>query len=133
VLLPALLLVTGCGSSYTAPALATRLGQTFANLYVRSESLVGRTDVTASALHVTTSCQRGGGDTLDQGPGDDWRCLVTFRDPTLGPKQVLYEVALKPEGCFTAEGPPLVVGDARLVLPDGTTHVNPIYAFDGCL
>lgn len=130
---PGLLLLTGCGPSYGADALAHAVGQSFANLYQQSTGLAGRTDVEADRLHATTSCQRGGGDTPDAGPGDDWHCLVTFADPVLGVRQVAYEVALKPDGCFTADGPPAVVGDAHITAADGRWRVNPVYAFDGCL
>lgn len=127
------LLLAGCGPSYRADDLAESVGRSFAHLYERGQLEAGRTDVAAEGLRVRTSCQRGGGDTLDEGPGDDWRCLVSFLDPSLGAKQVLYEVVLKPEGCFTADGPPAVVGDARIRHADGMARLNPIYAFDGCL
>jgi hypothetical protein len=133
VTLLAVPLLAGCGPSYGAAALAARVGPTFANLYTRGQVQAGRTDVTPAALHVATTCRRGGGDTLDNGPGDDWHCLVVFHDPALGPKQVAYDVVLKPEGCFTAEGPPAEVGDARVRDAVGTLRPNPVYAFDGCL
>lgn len=126
-------LLTGCGPSYQADDLAEGVGRSFAHLYARGEADAGRTEVVADELQVTTTCQRGGGDTLDEGPGDDWRCLVGFRDPAFGAKQVLYEVVLKPEGCFTADGPPAVVGDVRRRDADGVARLNPVYAFDGCL
>ena len=133
LVLPALLLLSACGPSYRADALGTAVGRTFGHLYEQSTQLVGRTDVDADRLRLTTTCQRGGGDTLDEGPGDDWRCLVTYADPALGPRQVAYEDVLKPDGCFTADGPPSVVGDARVGTADGSSHLNPVYAFDGCL
>lgn len=131
--LPLLALLAGCGPSYQADDLADPVGRAFSHLYARGESEAGRTDVTAESLRTTTTCQRGGGDTLDEGPGDDWRCLVSFTDPAMGAKQVLYEVVLKPDGCFSADGPPAVVGDARVRHADGVSRLNPIYAFDGCL
>lgn len=125
--------VAGCGPAYDAPTLAEAVGPTFAHLYARAQTQVGRTDVTAVGIGATTTCQRGGGDTLDEGPGDDWTCLVSYVDPSTGPKQVLYEVVLKPEGCYSADGPPPVVGDARVPDAQGVLRLNPIYAFDGCL
>lgn len=129
----ALLLLTGCGSPYRAEDLASEVGTAFGNLYQRAQGLAGRPAVAPGSLGIRTTCERGGIETADEGPGDDWRCTVVFTDPTSGPQQVLYEVVLKPEGCFTADGPPGVVGDARVVAVDGTRHVNPLYAFDGCL
>lgn len=130
--LPAALLLAGCGPSLDAPTLGTSVAATFAQLYLRAQQQQGRTDT--GDLRASAACTRGGGDTLDVGPGDDWRCLVTFT-PTgvVAPQQVFYEVTLKPEGCWTADGPPAVVGDATVTDVDGVRRVNPVYAFDGCL
>lgn len=133
LLAPLLLALTGCGPVFDAQTLAGELGPTFSNLYVRAQEQQGRTDVTVELLSTQTTCTRGGGDTLDEGPGDDWACLVTFIDPSLGQKQVRYEVTLKPEGCFTADGPPPIVGDAKVADAQGVLRLNPVYAFDGCL
>ena len=130
LLLPAL---TGCGPGFDAAPLAQDVGATFSHLYVRAQEQQGRTDVTVDRMATVTTCTRGGGDTLDEGPGDDWACLVVFTDPSLGQKQVRYEVTLKPEGCFTADGPPPVVGDAKVADAQGVLRLNPVYAFDGCL
>lgn len=128
-----LLLLTGCGPSYRADALAHDVGRTFTHLYVRSVAQEGRVGVTADDLPVQTRCERGGPDTPDEGPGDDWRCLVVVTDPAIGRRDVVYEVVLRPDGCFTADGPPDVVGDARVRGSDGVLRLNPLYAFDGCL
>ncbi len=125
--------VPACGPTFDADSLAASLAPTYANLYVRGQELQGRTDVSVSALQSSAQCRRGGGDTLDEGPGDDWQCLVTWVPPGAGPQRVLYEVALTPEGCWRAEGPPAVVGDAQLLDVEGRRRNNPVYAFDGCL
>lgn len=130
---PLVLLLTGCGPTLDARTLAASVAPAYASLYVRAQEQQGRTDVTAGGLSATATCTRGGGDTLDVGPGDDWRCLVSTT-PGGGPVvQVLYEVTLTPEGCYRADGPPAVVGDAQVVDVDGRRRINPVYAFDGCL
>ena len=131
VLLP--LALAGCGPVFDAPTLADAVGSSFASLYTRAQEQQGRTEVTAAALGASATCQRGGGGTLDVGPGDDWRCLVSFRPPGSAPQQVRYDVTLKPEGCYTAAGPPAIVGDATVIDVEGVRRQNPIYAFDGCL
>lgn len=133
LLVPLVGLLAGCGPSYDAGTLADRVGRTFAHLYVRSAAQDGRVDVRAEDLRVQTRCERGGEQTPDEGPGDDWRCLVVVDDPAIGRRDVVYEVVLKPQGCFTAEGPPDVVGDVRVRGTDGALRLNPVYAFDGCL
>ena len=43
-----------------------------------------------------------------------------------------YRLTVKPDGCYTAEGPesvgPMRVRDAR-----GEVVVNPLFGFDGCM
>lgn len=133
VALAALPLLAGCGPSYDAESLALAVGPSFTNLYVRVQQQVGRPDASADDLGVSTACTRGGPETDDAGPGDDWMCLVTFADSDGRQRKVLYEVTLKPTGCFTADGPPTVVGDATVVDARGVRRLNPVYAFDGCL
>jgi ABC-2 type transport system permease protein len=134
-LLVLLLLVgaAGCGPDLSGTALADGVSRTFANLYVRAQALQGRTDVTASGLGAVAVCLRGARSTTSSGPGDDWRCVIRFTDPSQGPREVLYEVVLKPDACYTADGPPAVVGALRMHDLEGRQVLNPIYAFDGCL
>ncbi len=132
-LAPVSALLAACGPSYDGDALATAVGRSFAHLYARSAAQDGRVDVRADDLQAGARCARGGEETPDEGPGDDWRCVVAVSDPQLGRRQVVYEVVLKPDGCFSAEGPPEVVGDPRVRGADGVLRLNPVYAFDGCL
>jgi hypothetical protein len=105
-LVPLLLLLVGCSSSYDAPTLADSVGRTYGHLYERSQQQAGNT--TAEPVRILAVCVRGGEETPDRGPGDDWRCRVEHLRLN-GPPPVTYEVTLKPDGCFTAEGPPAVV------------------------
>lgn len=129
----ALAVLPACGPSFDAASLAASVGPTYAALSVRGAQLQGRTDVSARGLQVSAQCRRGGGDTLDVGPGDDWQCLVTSLPAGAVPQRVLYEVSLKPEGCWSADGPPAVVGDAQVLDVEGRRRNNPVYAFEGCL
>jgi ABC-2 type transport system permease protein len=129
-LVPLLLLLAGCTSSYDARSLADSVGRTYAHLYERSLQQAG--NPAPEPVRVFAVCVRGGEDTPDRGPGDDWRCRVEHLRLN-GPPPVTYEVTLKPDGCFTAEGPPAVVGGARVTDVDGVSRLNPLYAFDGCL
>lgn len=126
-------LLSGCGPSFEAPSLAAAVGPVFGNLYVRAQLEQGRTGVTRESLQVTTVCARGGQHTANRGPGPDWACMVGFHDGTGPYQQVLYETTLKPDGCFVADAPPAVVGDASFVDAAGQRRVNPLYVLDGCL
>lgn len=125
--------LTGCGPAFTAPALAAKVGPVFANLYVRAQVEQGRTGVTAAGLQVTSVCARGGANTPNHGPGADWACMVGFKDGDAPFRQLRYETTLRPDGCFVADGPPGVVGDANFLDADGVRRVNPLYALEGCL
>ena len=125
--------LSGCGPSFDAPTLAAAVGPVFANLYVRAQVEQGRTGVTVEALHVTTVCARGGQRTVSRGPGADWACMVGFNDGDGPFQQVRYETTLKPDGCFVADAPPAVVGDATFMDATGRRRVNPLYVLDGCL
>lgn len=126
-------LLAGCGPVFDNRSLSASLTPSFANLYVRAQQQAGRAEVSTSDLMVSGDCSRGGPETLDEGPGDDWACLLTFRDTDQRERQVLYEVTLKPTGCWTAEAPPAVVGDATVPDVEGVRRLNPVYAIDGCL
>jgi hypothetical protein len=125
--------LTACGPTFDSAELDDAVAPTFANLYLRGIELSGQQVVPVPALQATAFCTRGGLGTTDEGPGDDWLCDVGFIDVTGLPQQIRYEVTWKPDGCYTAEGAPSVVGDATLTDAEGETHPNPVYAFDGCV
>ena len=127
------LALAGCGPSFEAPSLAAAVGPVFGNLYVRAQLEQGRTGVTRESLQVTAVCNRGGQNTPNRGPGADWACMVGFNDGDGPFQQVLYETTLKPDGCFVADAPPAVVGDATFTDATGKRRVNPLYVLDGCL
>lgn len=128
-LLPAL---AGCGASdITRARLQDDLGPTYRNMYVLQHRLLGQ-PADAPAQLATADCVKGGPDTPDTGPGDDWTCQVYW--PASGTLRTLsYEVQVKATGCYTAQGPAYDVGQQNLRTPDGRTVPNPLYAFDGCL
>jgi len=43
-----------------------------------------------------------------------------------------YELTVKANGCFVADGPPALVGGRTITTPQGSERVNPLFAFDGC-
>lgn len=106
---------------------------TFANLYDLRQQQLGRPVPTAGALSPTARCDKGGPDVPDVGPGDTWSCLVVWQADGPGtPVGATYEVQLKTDGCYTADGPPSVVGQRLTRTRTGGTGVNPIASFDGC-
>jgi hypothetical protein len=126
----AVLLATACSTPATPAALSSSFGETFTGLYVGQQAELGRTDISASGLQVRSSCQRHG--RAKEGPGEDWICLVQYVDAD-SPATQSFEVQMKPDGCWKAEGPP-TAQPATLADPvSGRVSVNRLAEFDGCL
>src|SRR3954471_9560697 len=73
----------GAGSDVTKARLERNLPQTFANLYVQQAKILGHEDITVQSLQARTSCDKGGPKVADQGPGADWICLMSWKDPNV--------------------------------------------------
>jgi hypothetical protein len=123
------LLCAACSSSLTTKDLTPSFEQSFGNLYVDQQRALGRTDVGLQSLHPLTSCRRTGTDVA--GPGDDWLCTVQYTDGG-APTAQSFEVQLKPDGCWKADGPS-TAQPAQLADPStGALVTNPLSQFDGC-
>ncbi|MCW2599277.1 MAG: hypothetical protein JWM02_1106 [Frankiales bacterium] len=124
------LAATACSSPLTPTRLGPPFAEVFGGLYATQQSQLGRTDVTARVLRPLASCRRTG--TASDGPGEDWTCTVQYVDGGTVSAQS-FEVQLKPDGCWKADGPP-GAQPAELVDPaTGTHRANPLAEFDGCL
>ncbi|MGO9972486.1 MAG: hypothetical protein ACLP01_06705 [Solirubrobacteraceae bacterium] len=44
---------------------------------------------------------------------------------------ITYDVSVKANGCYHAEAPPGFVGQQTMRAANGTTVINPLFAFDG--
>jgi hypothetical protein len=123
-------LATGCGTPATPDAVSSSFAEVFAGLYLGQQAALGRTDLTRASLQARSHCRRHG--TKAQGPGEDWLCLVQFVDADTATTQS-FELQVKPDGCWKAEGPP-TSQPAMLADPlTGRLSVNQLAEFDGCL
>lgn len=128
-----LLGAAGCsGDGITRPKLERSLGPTFSNLYADQQALLGRTPVVAASVTRFARCTRGLTSEHDRGAGPDWTCVVRFPSPDGHVEPITYEVDMRPDGCYAAQGPALVVGQQQLTDPSGRRRTNPLYAFNGC-
>lgn len=126
----ALLLLTGCTTPLTASRLGGSVAETYAGLYATQQALLGRTDVQRTQLQPVATCRRTG--TVADGPGEDWSCTAEVLDGGT-PVPQSFEVQLKADGCWKAEGPP-ATQPAQLVDPrTGAGTTNPLAEFDGCV
>jgi ABC-2 type transport system permease protein len=116
----------------TATRLDRSIKKTFDNLTVLQQEDLGRHVAAGRHLQIFPSCRRQGIAHPTRGAGDNWLCAldVIQRGGTLLP--VAYDVTVKPNGCYTAEGPPSYIGPLTIREPNGTRRVNPLFRFDGC-
>jgi len=120
------------GPDVTRPRLEAAVAGTFGQLYVQQQALLGHPGLSPAAVNTAASCDRGGPAKPDIGPGDDWACTVVWNEAGGHPRTAVYELSVRAEACYRADGPPAIVGQQQLPLPDGSTAINPVYAFDGC-
>lgn len=132
----ALTLATGCsGAGPSRDQLAPAFATTFANLYALQQAERG-TLVEPTSLGARARCGRAGGVDSGSGPGEDWRCQVTYESGRQRvPALVTYSLTVRADGCFTADGdePAELVTQQSVVRPDGVTVPNPLWQLDGCI
>ncbi len=127
----ALALGAGWGPPFvTASRLNSAIAPEFENLVVLQQHELGRTVPAGSTLKLLSTCRRRGAATPYRGSGD-WFCTLTAVAANLRQLPLNYDVDVRPNGCFTAHGPPSV-GGAVLRGHRAAGTPNPLYAFDGC-
>ncbi|MGW3625044.1 hypothetical protein [Streptomyces sp. NPDC000880] len=131
--LAALLGTAGCGAEeITRARVEAAVGPTYKNLYLLQHQMQHGTNEAPPPVPSTANCTKGGRANTEGGPGTDWACKVRWLAPTGAVVALTYEVAVLPNGCYTAQGPSGLVGQQRIRGMDWTDHTNPIYEFDGC-
>jgi ABC-2 type transport system permease protein len=107
----------------------------FASLYRVQTRALNRPDVTPAQLRATAACTKGGDQVAAEGPGNDWRCVVTWHlpdVPTAG--SAIYQLDVNPLGRFTADGDgPKEVNGYFLVRTPAGDEPNPLWQFDGTI
>lgn len=137
----------GSAAAYGSPditraRLEASIAPTFVNLYnlqqhiqTGTSSLPSDPTGISNNLHFDPAphCTKGGKDVTAGGPGADWACRVGW--PSAATETLVridYEVTVRPNGCYTAQGPSTLVGQKKMRGADGRTHTNPLYEFYGC-
>jgi ABC-2 type transport system permease protein len=123
------------GSGIDKVKLDRSLATAFAHLYRMQTAELHRPDVTEAQLRTSASCNKGGSLVDDSGPGNDWRCVVTWRLPgatAIG--SAIYQLDVKPEGRYVADGdgPQEVNGFFQVHRSTGDAP-NPLWQFDGSI
>ena len=109
------------------------LATAFAHLYRMQTGELHRPDVTEAQLHSTASCDKGGSLVADHGPGNDWRCVVSWHLPgATAVGSAIYQLDVTPDGRYVADGdgPQEVNGFFQVRTSTGDAP-NPLWQFDG--
>jgi ABC-2 type transport system permease protein len=121
------------GSGIDRPKLDRSLATAFAHLYRLQTAELHRPDVPEARLRAGAACDRGGPRVEDLGPGNDWRCVVTWHLPgTRATGSAIYQLDVTPDGRYVADGdgPQEVNGFFQVHTATGDAP-NPLWQFDG--
>lgn len=124
------LILTGCSPDITQARVDKAVGPTFATLYKLQQSLLGQPPVVNP--EAPAQCQRTGRGVPNNGAGDDWICQLPLTVNGQFQSTFIYDLEVRADGCYVANGSPSVVGGAMLTTPAGADKVNPLFEFDGC-
>lgn len=129
-LVAAAFLLSACGPDITQARVQNSVGPAFVNLYQLQRELLGL----APAINPTAPavCQRTGRGNPNSGAGDDWLCQLTLSINGVFQSVFTYELSVRADGCYVADGSPSLVGGAMLTTPSGENRVNPLFKFYGC-
>lgn len=125
--------IAPAGSGIGRSKLERSLATAYAHLYRLQTSELHRPAVTEAQLATTAGCDKGGGLVDDSGPGNDWRCTVSWHLPgTAAVGTAVYQLDVSPDGRYVADGdgPQAVNGFFPVHTPTGAAP-NPLWQFDG--
>ncbi|MEU5661536.1 ABC transporter permease [Streptomyces longwoodensis] len=120
---------SGIGQEKVQGSVATA----FAHLYRIQTGQLHRPAVTEEQLAVTAACTKGDGRQAQEGPGNDWRCVVSWHLPGVRlTGQAVYQLDVASDGRYVADGdgPKEVNGYFLVRTPLGDAP-NPLWQFDG--
>lgn len=109
------------------------LATAFAHLYRMQTDQLHRPAVTEAQLRASAACTKSDGQTAQEGPGNDWRCVVTWHLPgTAVAGAAVYQLDVGSDGRYVADGDgPKEVNGYFLVRTETGDAPNPLWQFDG--
>ncbi|MFI9251016.1 ABC transporter permease [Streptomyces sp. NPDC053069] len=121
------------GSGISQDKVQRSLATEFAHLYRMQTEQLNRPAVTEAQLKATATCDKGSVRVAAEGPGNDWRCVVSWHLPGVeATGTAVYQLDVTSDGRFTADGdgPKEVNGYFLVRTPVGDAP-NPLWQFDG--
>ncbi|TNC29648.1 ABC transporter permease [Amycolatopsis alkalitolerans] len=121
------------GSGIEQDKVQNSLATEFAHLYRMQAAQLHRPDVTEAQLAAMAACTKGGGLVAPDGPGNDWRCVVSWHIPGVEiTGSAIYQLDVTADGRYVADGdgPKEVNGYFQVRTPTGD-QPNPLWQFDG--
>jgi ABC-2 type transport system permease protein len=121
------------GSGIEQDKVQSSVATAFAHLYRLQAKQLNRPDVTEEQLRATAVCNKGGGQVPAQGPGNDWRCVISWHLPDVeATGTAIYQLDATADGRYVADGdgPKEVNGYFQVRTPTGD-EPNPLWQFDG--
>lgn len=121
------------GSGIERSKLQTSMATAYAHLYRLQSRELHRPDVTEEQLRTAAACDKGGSRVDDVGPGNDWRCVVSWHLPgATAVGSAIYQLDIAADGRYVADGdgPQEVNGFFQVRTPTGDAP-NPLWQFDG--
>ncbi|OXM64909.1 ABC transporter permease [Amycolatopsis vastitatis] len=120
------------GSGIDQAKVQQSVATAFAHLYRLQTGQLGRPDVTEAKLAATAACTKGDGLVAPEGPGNDWRCVVSWHLPGVDATgTAIYQLDVTSDGRYVADGdgPKEVNGYFQVRTPAGD-QPNPLWQFD---
>jgi ABC-2 type transport system permease protein len=125
-------LTPASGSGVDRAKLDSSLATAFAHLYRMQSGELHRPDVTEQQLRTSAACDKGGSLVEDEGPGNDWRCVVHWHIPgATATGSAIYQLDVTADGRYVADGdgPQEVNGFFQVHTVTGDAP-NPLWQFD---
>ncbi|MCC5477764.1 ABC transporter permease [Streptomyces barringtoniae] len=121
------------GSGISQDKVQRSLATEFAHLYRMQTRQLNRPAVTEAQLKAAATCNKGSVRVAAEGPGNDWRCVVSWHLPDVeATGTAIYQLDVTSDGRFVADGdgPKEVNGYFLVRTPTGDAP-NPLWQFDG--
>lgn len=121
------------GSGIEQDKVQRSVATAFAHLYRLQTEQLNRPDVTEAQLKTSAACTKGSTRVAAEGPGNDWRCVVSWHLPDVeATGSAIYQLDVTADGRFMADGDgPKEVNGYFLVRTPTGDGPNPLWQFDG--